>query len=140
MARVVHRAKRLLGALANSRGHRHEENAAKLVNAALEIDLTGQVCADSIGHRLLSGVGNAYSDEILHRAGLSPVAQTHKLGPGEVLRLYASARSVLTEWTLRLRDGSLMRSMRLAGIIVEPLVQGAGGMLFHDDVVAERKA
>ena len=53
--------------------------------------------------RLFSGIGNAYSDEILHRARLSPIAQTHKLDPGEVLRLYASARSVLTEWTLRLR-------------------------------------
>jgi formamidopyrimidine-DNA glycosylase len=40
----------------------------------------------------------------LHRAGLSPIAQTHKLAPGDVLRLYASARSVLSEWTLRLRD------------------------------------
>ena len=54
--------------------------------------------------RLFSGIGNAYSDEILHGAGLSPIAQTHKLDPGEVLRLYASARSVLAEWTLRLRE------------------------------------
>jgi formamidopyrimidine-DNA glycosylase len=54
--------------------------------------------------RLFSGIGNAYSDEILHRARLSPIAQTHKLDAGEVLRLYASARSVLTEWTLRLRE------------------------------------
>ena len=54
--------------------------------------------------RLFSGIGNAYSDEILHRARLSPIAQTHKLDPGEVLRLYASARSVLAEWTLRLRE------------------------------------
>jgi formamidopyrimidine-DNA glycosylase len=54
--------------------------------------------------RLFSGIGNAYSDEILHRAGLSPIAQTHKLAPGDVLRLYASARSVLSEWTARLRD------------------------------------
>jgi formamidopyrimidine-DNA glycosylase len=53
---------------------------------------------------LFSGIGNAYSDEILHRAGLSPIAQTQKLAPGDVLRLYASARSVLSEWTLRLRD------------------------------------
>ena len=53
--------------------------------------------------RLFSGIGNAYSDEILHRARLSPIAQTHKLEPGEVLRLFASVRAVLTEWTLRLR-------------------------------------
>src|ERR1022692_335418 len=38
--------------------------------------------------RLFSGIGNAYSDEILHRARLSPIAQTHKLEPGEVLRLF----------------------------------------------------
>jgi formamidopyrimidine-DNA glycosylase len=54
--------------------------------------------------RLFSGIGNAYSDEVLHRAGLSPIARTHKLDPEEVLRLYASARSVLTEWTVRLRE------------------------------------
>src|SRR2546423_5778174 len=54
--------------------------------------------------RLFSGIGNAYSDEILHRARLSPIAQTHKLNPGEVARLYAAARSVLLEWTDRLRQ------------------------------------
>ena len=54
--------------------------------------------------RLFSGIGNAYSDEVLHRAGLSPIAQTHKLDPEAVLRLYASVRSVLTEWTVRLRE------------------------------------
>jgi formamidopyrimidine-DNA glycosylase len=54
--------------------------------------------------RLFSGIGNAYSDEVLHRASLSPIAQTHKLDPEEVLRLYASVRSVLTEWTVRLRE------------------------------------
>jgi formamidopyrimidine-DNA glycosylase len=53
---------------------------------------------------LFSGIGNAYSDEILHRARLSPIAQTRKLTSGEVLRLYASARSILSEWTQRLRD------------------------------------
>jgi formamidopyrimidine-DNA glycosylase len=53
--------------------------------------------------RLFSGIGNAYSDEILHRARLSPITQSHKLEAAEVLRLFASARAVLTEWTLRLR-------------------------------------
>ncbi len=52
---------------------------------------------------LFSGIGNAYSDEILHRARLSPIALTHKLAPGEILRLFASTRAVLTEWTSRLR-------------------------------------
>src|SRR6202163_4440743 len=53
--------------------------------------------------RLFSGIGNAYSDEILHRARLSPLAHTHNLDPGQMLRLYASVRAVLAEWTLRLR-------------------------------------
>jgi formamidopyrimidine-DNA glycosylase len=53
--------------------------------------------------KLFSGVGNAYSDEILHRARLSPIAHTRKLAPEEIARLYAAAREVLTEWTERLR-------------------------------------
>jgi formamidopyrimidine-DNA glycosylase len=48
--------------------------------------------------RLLSGVGNAYSDEILHAAQLSPVALTHKLNALEWERLYAATRSVLQFW------------------------------------------
>jgi formamidopyrimidine-DNA glycosylase len=50
-----------------------------------------------------SGVGNAYSDEILHRAGLSPVALTQKLDGEAICRLYEATRAVLTEWTERLR-------------------------------------
>ena len=42
--------------------------------------------------RLISGVGNAYSDEILHAAQLSPIAQTHKLKPEEWERLFAATR------------------------------------------------
>jgi formamidopyrimidine-DNA glycosylase len=52
---------------------------------------------------LFSGVGNAYSDEILHRARLSPLALTRKLGQDEAERLFAATREVLTEWTNRLR-------------------------------------
>jgi len=52
---------------------------------------------------ILSGIGNAYSDEILHRARLSPVALTRKLSEGEVLRLFEATRSTLAEWTARLR-------------------------------------
>ena len=54
--------------------------------------------------RLFSGIGNAYSDEILHRAQLSPVALTQRLGKDEVERLHDSTQSVLREWTDRLRD------------------------------------
>jgi len=53
--------------------------------------------------RLFSGIGNAYSDEILHRARLSPVAMTAKLLPADVERLHRAVRDVLAEWTVRLR-------------------------------------
>jgi formamidopyrimidine-DNA glycosylase len=53
--------------------------------------------------RLISGVGNAYSDEILHAAQLSPITQTHKLKPEEWNSLFAAARSTLTLWMDRLR-------------------------------------
>ncbi len=52
--------------------------------------------------RLISGVGNAYSDEILHAAQLSPVTLTHKLKPEEWERLFAATRETLTLWTTRL--------------------------------------
>ena len=52
---------------------------------------------------LLSGIGNAYSDEILHRAQLSPVAMTQKLTAEEIDRLYDATRATLLEWTERLR-------------------------------------
>jgi len=54
--------------------------------------------------RLFSGIGNAYSDEILHRARLSPIAMTSRLGPDEIERLHRAARDVLAEWTQRLRE------------------------------------
>jgi formamidopyrimidine-DNA glycosylase len=53
--------------------------------------------------RLFSGIGNAYSDEILHRAQLSPITLTSKLTNDEVSRLFDAARVVLAEWTERLR-------------------------------------
>ena len=53
---------------------------------------------------LFSGIGNAYSDEILHRAKISPVKLTHSLAQGEVERLFTSTQVVLTEWIQRLRD------------------------------------
>jgi formamidopyrimidine-DNA glycosylase len=56
--------------------------------------------------RLYSGIGNAYSDEILHRARLSPLALSRSLDAAATLRLYDAARSVLTEWTQRLRDAA----------------------------------
>ena len=52
---------------------------------------------------VLSAIGNAYSDEILHRAQLSPFKQTRALNAEEQQRLYQAARGVLAEWTERLR-------------------------------------
>jgi formamidopyrimidine-DNA glycosylase len=52
---------------------------------------------------LFSGIGNAYSDEILHRARLSPVKLTSRLDDEEVVRLHAATDAVLREWTDRLR-------------------------------------
>ena len=53
--------------------------------------------------RMLSGIGNAYSDEILFAARLSPLALTQKLKPEEIERLYSATRSSLLDWTERLR-------------------------------------
>jgi formamidopyrimidine-DNA glycosylase len=53
--------------------------------------------------RLFSGIGNAYSDEILFEARLSPLALTQKLTPSEVERLFAAVRSTLTNWLQRSR-------------------------------------
>ncbi len=53
--------------------------------------------------RLLSGIGNAYSDEILHRARLSPMKLTSKLTGGEIATLHAAALSTMNEWIERLR-------------------------------------
>ena len=52
--------------------------------------------------RLFSGIGNAYSDEILFAAGLSPVALTSRLDSDEIARLYAAVQSVLAQWIERL--------------------------------------
>jgi formamidopyrimidine-DNA glycosylase len=54
--------------------------------------------------KLFSGIGNAYSDEILHRAKLSPLALTAKLGDDDVASLWQATRDVLAEWTQRLRE------------------------------------
>jgi len=52
---------------------------------------------------LFSGIGNAYSDEILHRAKLSPVKWTSRLTDDEIERLYRATRDILIEWTAALR-------------------------------------
>jgi formamidopyrimidine-DNA glycosylase len=53
--------------------------------------------------RLFDGIGNAYSDEILHAAHLSPLALTHRLDAGAIARLFEATRTTLIDWTDRLR-------------------------------------
>jgi formamidopyrimidine-DNA glycosylase len=55
--------------------------------------------------RVFSGIGNAYSDEILHAAELSPISQTQKLTPNEIARLYTATRETLQQWIDRLCTG-----------------------------------
>jgi formamidopyrimidine-DNA glycosylase len=81
----------------------------EVLNAGLE---SFRECLTSANHtlkraltdpRLFSGIGNAYSDEILHRAQLSPLALTQKLDQGKIAQLFQATKSILTEWTDRLR-------------------------------------
>jgi formamidopyrimidine-DNA glycosylase len=53
---------------------------------------------------VFSGIGNSYSDEILHRARLSPVQMSTNLSNDEIARLYDAIRTTLTDWTNRLRE------------------------------------
>jgi formamidopyrimidine-DNA glycosylase len=74
--------------------------------------------------RLFSGIGNAYSDEILHRARLSPLKRTDSLTPAEVERLFAAARATLSEWIERLRREA-------AGAFPEKVTAFRKGMAVH---------
>ncbi len=96
-----------------------EEGLAKLDPGGLEV-LTADLSSfaqvlTSANHtlkraltdpRLFSGIGNAYSDEILWETRLSPLALTQKLKPEEIERLYEAVRTSLTHWTARLRQES----------------------------------
>ena len=77
---------------------RFEEFAARLTseNHTLKRALTDP--------HLMSGIGNAYSDEILHAAQLSPAALTSRLSAEEIARLYEATRTTLQDWTVRLRE------------------------------------
>jgi formamidopyrimidine-DNA glycosylase len=73
---------------------------------------------------ILSGIGNAYSDEILHRARLSPIAMTQKITAQQIEDLYAATRAILIEWTDRLRTES-------AGSFPEKVTAFRPGMAVH---------
>ncbi len=74
--------------------------------------------------RLISGIGNAYSDEILHRAKLSPMKRSDQFTDEEVRALYEATREVLLEWTERLRVES-------AGDFPEKVTAFRGEMAVH---------
>jgi formamidopyrimidine-DNA glycosylase len=74
--------------------------------------------------RLFSGIGNAYSDEILHRARLSPVALTQRLTATDIDRLHSATREVLLEWVDRLRSEA-------AGKFPEKVTAFREGMAVH---------
>lgn len=73
---------------------------------------------------ILSGIGNAYSDEILHRAQLSPMAQTKNLSDAEWQRLFDATRDTLTQWTNALRQ-------QAAGNFPEKVTAFHAGMAVH---------
>jgi formamidopyrimidine-DNA glycosylase len=74
--------------------------------------------------RLFSGIGNAYSDEILHAARLSPLKLTHSLGDEEIDRLYDATRTTLLDWIARLR-------LAAAGRFPENVTAFHDGMAVH---------
>jgi formamidopyrimidine-DNA glycosylase len=90
--------------------------ALRAVNHTLKRSLTDP--------HILSGIGNAYSDEILHRAQLSPIAMTQKLTPEEIERLFDATRATLLEWTDRLRAEA-------AGAFPEKVTAFRPGMAVH---------
>ncbi|HEY6922549.1 MAG TPA: DNA-formamidopyrimidine glycosylase family protein [Steroidobacteraceae bacterium] len=93
----------------NARMKQTDAGGLEVLDATLE-EFTSRLLAENhtlkrslTDPRTFSGIGNAYSDEILHRARLSPVALTQKLAPEAIQRLYEAIRLVLPEWTGRLR-------------------------------------
>src|SRR6185437_2396948 len=88
---------------------RHDPGGLEVLPATFEEFRTRLLSANHTLQRALtasrtfSGIGNAYSDEILHRAQLSPVALTQKLDEPAARRLYEAVQNVLLEWTTRLR-------------------------------------
>jgi formamidopyrimidine-DNA glycosylase len=74
--------------------------------------------------RLFSGIGNAYSDEILHRARLSPVTLTQRLAPEEIARLHGAIKATLAHWIDRLRT-------QAAGNFPEKVTAFRDGMAVH---------
>jgi formamidopyrimidine-DNA glycosylase len=78
--------------------------------------------------RILSGIGNAYSDEILHAAQLSPVTLTRKLNPAEWERLFIATRSTLQRWIDQLRaEASTIFPEKVTAFRKDMAVHGRNG-------------
>jgi formamidopyrimidine-DNA glycosylase len=90
--------------------HQHDPGGLDVFAAPLEAFHAALVAENHTLKRVLtdprvfSGIGNAYSDEILHRARLSPVKQSQALDAQEIRRLWEATRTVLTQWIERLRQ------------------------------------
>ncbi len=92
--------------------HAHDPGGIEVLDASLDeftVALTRErhtLKRTLTDQHVFSGIGNAYSDEILHRARLSPVQMTTNLDASELQRLYDATRAILIEWTDRLRAES----------------------------------
>ncbi len=109
---------------------RHNPGGLEILDASLE-EFRARLTAENhtlkralTDPRAFSGIGNAYSDEILHRAGLSPVALTRKLDDAAIGRLFDAVRLVLPEWIGRLRAAA-------AGEFPEKVTAFREGMAVH---------
>jgi formamidopyrimidine-DNA glycosylase len=77
---------------------------------------------------LFSGIGNAYSDEILHRARLSPFVMTRSVSADNVRQLFDAVRGVMSEWTQRLREQSPGWPEKVTAFHPEMAVHGRYGL------------
>lgn len=96
--------------------------------------------------RSFSGIGNAYSDEILFHAGLSPIALTQKLSTEQIERLYEATRSTLVDWAARLRAevsqsaaGGSSRTVRKGASTRALLADASTPLAFPEKVTAFRE-
>jgi formamidopyrimidine-DNA glycosylase len=88
----------------------HQRGGVEVLDATLEEFSNALTCENHTlkraltDPRLFSGIGNAYSDEILHRAKLSPVKKTNSLSSAEIQRLFSATQDSMREWIARLRE------------------------------------
>ncbi|MBI4976154.1 MAG: hypothetical protein HZC28_01660 [Spirochaetes bacterium] len=98
-----------------------ERLEARIKGMTLEnIRLLSFFLLHSVDPHLYSGIDNAYSDEILHRAKLSPILLTAKISDNDAKRLFNAVRTALAEWTERLRretGGKLLADRALSRLL-----------------------